>query len=94
MEQNPFSKFYLSMYVRQKRDSLGLSAEFVCNSLKLDHFQYCQMENGEDEFSLDIIERLSELLCFRDQDINDLLQFANIAQANDLAAEFFEEETL
>lgn len=92
MEQNPFSKFYLSAYVRQKRDLIGLSAQLVSESLELDHDQYLQMESGELDFPVDTLEKLSPILHLQDEDINALLQFANISQANALAAEFFEEE--
>lgn len=92
MEQNPFSKFYLSAYVRQKRESSGLSTLFISESLKLDHDQYLQMENGDLDFTLEALEELSSSLKLQDQDINDLLQFANISQVNALAAEFYEDE--
>ncbi|AHI05687.1 hypothetical protein BDW_05905 [Bdellovibrio bacteriovorus W] len=93
MEQNPFSKFYLSAHIRQKREFLGLSSPDIAEALALDQDQYLHMENGELDFSLETLEKLAPILQLQEEDINDLLQFGNIAQANALALQFFEEDT-
>lgn len=92
MDLNPYSKFYLSAHIRQKRESLNLSPSFIAESLDLNLAQYLEVENGEADFSLDSLEKLSALLNLKDEDINDLLQFASISQANALALEFSEED--
>lgn len=92
MERNPFSKFYLSAHIRQKREFLGFSTLLVSEALDLDLHQYLKMENGELDFSRGDLEKLSEILYLNEQDLNDLLRFANITKANAMAREFFAED--
>lgn len=89
--QSPFLGFYLSKYIKQKRESLKLSAQAIAESASLSLDEYLTLEGGDADFTSELIQDLSLSLNLNVDDLLELENFANIAQVNALATEFFDE---
>lgn len=89
--QSPFLGFYLSKHIKQKRESLRLSTQAIADSVGLSLEDYLDLEAGSAEFTPELIQDLSLSLNLETNDLLALESFANIAQVNALAAEFFKE---
>lgn len=86
-DQNRHVRFYISTHIRQKRESLGISAEEVASKLGINLLSYNKIESGRLRMNEALFESLVLILKVREEDLFELCKIANIAYANALSKE-------
>lgn len=83
--QNSHFRFYISMYIKQRRKSLKLTQEQVSLNSMIPLSRYRKIENGKAKLTTENFEKLYSVLEFSNSDLYEISAIANIAYTNELA---------
>lgn len=86
-DQNRHVRFYLSMHIKQKRESLGISKEDLAQQLRINIGTYSKMESGRLRFNENVFEEIIPLLQINEEDLLEICRISNIAYANEISKE-------
>lgn len=86
-DQHRYSRFYLSMHIRQKRMALGLSVDAMNERLGTQGSTYARIEAGRTKIDEELLQKIITILQLNEDDLFELFRIANIAQANAYAQE-------
>lgn len=79
-----YFRFYFGLYLKQRRSSLGLSAEHIANSIDMTPARYNRLEIGGIRITETLAEKLNLAFRFDTEELYELKRLANVAQANDI----------
>lgn len=89
---NNYLSHYISLHLQQIRLSRNLTEEQVANCLGHSVQEYKDLESGAAEITEEIFECLINNFDISIDDISDLQQISTIAQVNEMAEDFYQDD--
>lgn len=86
-DQNGYVRFYLSMHIRLKRETQGVSVAAIAAELGLTEQSYNKIEAGRMRLNEELLQNIIRILTLEEEDLIEICRISNIAYANSIAKE-------